>query len=406
MNIFLYIKQAFSAIKANKLRSFLSTLWIIIWILSFVIMIAIWEWTKKSIMEWFSKDSNLVYIEKDFEKKELEIWEKEIKSIFTEEIINEAKEKIPNLWYIYWEYEEVNTSWATYKSENINSYWIKPISQDYFKIKEVKQIIWSLFSEKDFKEWKNLAIIWYWLVKETFKDENPIWKKIIIWWEIFIVSAILEEKWWEYDKFIFVPSSSIKKLFWKVNIRKITAFTQNEKDLDKLKENLKYFLEKKSWTDNFSELWIRVDTNKDMIKQIESFSNSFTYFLIFIWWISLIVWWIWIMNIMLVSVTERTREIWIRKAIWATNFTIMIQFLIESIILTLIGSASAIWLSYLVANLVEKYAPKDLWISNVSIEPNILIIAITVSISMWIIFWIMPAYKAARLKPIDALHFE
>ena len=142
-----------------------------------------------------------------------------------------------------------------------------------------------------------------------------------------------------------------------------------------------------------------------MMKQISDMSKSFTYFLVWIWAISLVVWWIGIMNIMLVSVTERTREIWIRKAIWATNFNIMYQFLIEAIILTLIGSLIAIWLSYGLARVINNFSPPDLWFKCI-INTNILVIAIAVSVTMWLSFGLMPAYKAARLKPIDALHFE
>ena len=111
------------------------------------------------------------------------------------------------------------------------------------------------------------------------------------------------------------------------------------------------------------------------------------------------------MNITLVSVTERTREIWIRKAIWASNFSVLFQFLIESVILTFLWSTIAIALSYLIVRFVDTYKP--LWPElAIVINMDVLIIAIAVSITIWVVFGIMPAYKAARLKPIDALHFE
>lgn len=405
MNIFLYIKQAFSAIKSNKLRSFLSTLWIIIWIMSFVIMLAIWEWAKKQILDWISKDANVITVRKPFRWRD-EWWKKaEAKNIYTEEVLNEISEKVSNVKNVSIKYNSLN-SFIIYSWEQIyNS--IFPVSKNYFEINSTEKILWTFFWEDDFREQRKVVIIWYKLIKRIFWEENPIWKRLNIWWELFIVSGVLAEKDWEFDYNIFMPKSTADKYFWKSEINEVKVYIENEKYFDKVKADLNYFLFKKSFVENFSDVDFELDTNKEFIKQVEESSNSFTYFLMFIWWISLLVWWIWIMNIMLVSVTERTREIWIRKAIWATNFTIMVQFLIESIILTLIGSFLAILFSYGVIKIIWSIVPDDFsMMRSLSIDTNILIIAISVSVSMWIIFGLMPAYKAARLKIIDALHFE
>ena len=122
----------------------------------------------------------------------------------------------------------------------------------------------------------------------------------------------------------------------------------------------------------------------------------FTYLLAAIWSISLLVWWIWVMNIMLVSVTERTREIWIRKAIWALNADIITQFLIESVVVTAIGWVIAIIL-------VNSFHIE--WI-NVSMTGSVVVLATTLTFIIWIVSWIGPAKKAAELQPIDALRFE
>jgi putative ABC transport system permease protein len=147
-----------------------------------------------------------------------------------------------------------------------------------------------------------------------------------------------------------------------------------------------------------------VRTNEDALKQVNEIIWQMKLLLWAIGSIALIVGWIWIMNIMLVSVTERTREIWIRKAIWATKLNIMFQFLIESIILSMIWCIIAVWLCYFFVYLVNKF-----WqASNLTatITTSVLIMASVVSIWMWIIFGLMPAWKAARLKPVDALRWE
>jgi len=125
---------------------------------------------------------------------------------------------------------------------------------------------------------------------------------------------------------------------------------------------------------------------------------------LFLWWIawiSLLVWWIWIMNIMLVSVIERTREIWIRKAIWAKKSDIIVQFLTEAIVISILWCIIAFGISLLGVYLVNKYSPMPAKFSL-----NVIIFSSLVSMAMWIIFWLFPAWKAAKMKPIDALRFE
>lgn len=404
MNIMLYIKQAFSALKANKLRSFLSTLWIIIWIMSFVIMLAIWEWAKNQILSSLSKDANIIRIT----KKYAEDWtnKKEAKDVMDLKILEEVPKKVPNIEKIWIKYNSISTATMVYNWNQLYNN-IYPVTRDFFEIWEVKKILWTYFWEDDFKENRKIIIIWYKVVKRTFWDENPIWKRINIWWELFTVSWVLDEKDWEFDENIFMPLETAKKYFWKMEIWEAIAYAKDEKTYDKAKADLNYFLFKKSNVEEYSNVAFQLRTNKDWIKELEKSATWFTYFLMFIWWISLLVWGIWIMNIMLVSVTERTREIWIRKAIWATNFTIMLQFLIESIILTLVWSTLAILFSYWIIKFIWSIIPPEFWMmQNLTIDSKVLMIAIIVSVSMWIIFWLMPAYKAAKLKIINALHFE
>lgn len=402
MNIFLYIRQAISALKSNKLRAFLSTLWIIIWILSFVLMLSIWEWARKSVLDTFWSEWNIINVtEKYWGQEETS---SRLKNIFTEEIKEWILKKVPNVVDVLPEYTTPQYWKMVFKTTEI--WWsLTVVPRNYFSVKEVKTILGSTFWEVDYENKNKVAVIWYKMVKKIFWDENPIWQRINIWWELFTVAWVLEEKWWAFDESIYIPTTTSKEFFWKADIRWFYVYAKNESVVEEVTNNLKIFLFKHSWVENYSEVRFSVSSNKQFIQNIWEFQKMFSYFLIWLWGISLVVWWIWIMNIMLVSVTERTREIWIRKAIWATNLTIMLQFLIESIILTFIGSIVAILLSYWSVSLLNSFVKEVTWF-DVHINTKVLVIAISVAISMWIIFGLMPAYKAARLKIIDALHFE
>jgi len=395
MKIFLFIKQALSSIIANKLRSFLSTLWIIIWISSFVIMLSLWEGAKQSILKDFWDSWNIIWVSKKYWKQ----W-KLAKSIFVKKIIWLIEEKVPWIDKAWIKYNWISKD-ITYKDKNIwaNIDWIE---KWYLQYKKIEIQYWSLFDEKNYKNSDKICILWHKLISSNFWKENPIWKKINIWWEVFIIWWILKEKDWDFDYKIFIPSSTLNNIFNQRQIERIEVFAKNEKIVWEVKRKLDYFLFKKSFVENKKKVSYRLRTNKEELKQVNWFIKKFSLLLAWVWAISLIVWWIWIMNIMLVSVTERTREIWIRKAIWATNKNIMLQFLIESIILTLIWSWIAVWLSYWIVKVVDWFIPDFSPVVNL----NVLLIAIWVSVWMWIIFWLMPAYKAAKLKPIDALVFE
>ena len=140
---------------------------------------------------------------------------------------------------------------------------------------------------------------------------------------------------------------------------------------------------------------------KQFLETREEAQQTFTMLLASIAGVSLLVGGIGIMNIMLVSVTERTREIGVRMALGATRFNILLQFLIESILLCLLGGILGIALGVGMAELLSRTAG---WVMNIS--PESVLLAFTFSIGVGLFFGILPARRAAKLDPIDALRYE
>lgn len=393
MNFYIFIKQAFWSIKANKLRSFLSTLGIIIGISSFVIMLSLWEWAKESIKKEFSWSTDVITLTKKESQESLAL------DIINNKLPNIIKQKVPNVSNVFTLYNTYLE--AVYNDKNLN-WTINWIDKWYLQFKKIQLEYWNYFDKNNFLKSEKVAIIWNKLVKKNFENENPIWKHISIWWEPFLVTWILKKKSWKYDYNIFIPSATINNILNVNKIDKIEIIVKDQNKISSTKDNLNYFLWKKSFTQNMNDVKFRTRTDDEELKMANEIIGKISLLLAWIWAIALIVGWIWIMNIMLVSVTERTREIGIRKAIWATNRIIMLQFLIESIILTLIWSIIALWFShgavYLIWTISAEFQP--------IINMNVILIATWVAVSMWVIFWLMPAYKAAKLKIIDALSFE
>ena len=274
MNIFLYIKQAFSALRSNKLRSFLSTLWIVIWIMSFVIMLAIWESTKKTMLEQFGKTANVISIYQNVS------WEskKDQKNIFENEIVDEILKKVPNVKKAVLNYTSIWQN-VIYKWTSVDAWTVYPVEQNFFDVKEAPKILWTYFSEEDFKNNQKSAIIWELLVKKVFKQENPIWKKISIGWELFLITWVLKEKDYGFDNNIFIPKTTSSKYFWKPQIDYMQVIVNDEKIFDDTKNKLNVFLFKKTWVEKYNDVNYRIQTNKELIKQLEQWINWFTYFL-------------------------------------------------------------------------------------------------------------------------------
>ncbi len=265
----------------------------------------------------------------------------------------------------------------------------------------------SYFTSSMFEQNQMVAILSSWLSKKYFWSKNPIGQKITLNAKNLTVIGVFadEDLWYDPPLEMYIPITTLQK---KITNKK--AYDSIIVSLDKSEDNrtwekrLQYVLLKYYGYSTISEAGFYTSSYSSFMDELKKTQSTMKYLLLAIWSISLLVWGIWVMNIMLVSVTERTKEIGIRKALWALKKDIIIQFLIEAIFISLIGWILAIFLSYWVAFLVN-YFLKDMWYM-VIIDTGIVISALLVTCGVGVVFGILPARQAAQLRPIEALRFE
>lgn len=411
MNILKYFIQALDALWRNKLRSTLSTLWIVIWIASVTIMLALWEWLKSQMLENLSVSNDVISIipKEDFWQSYWEDWKPiqkqetsyiQVKEIFIQDTIDKIKKYISNIKTVL-SLASANGFNIKFEGKELYSS-IVWINYDYLKTKNIKISSWYWFTKKHFEESSKVVILWNSVVKYDLEGKNPIWKTLMIWWYAFnVIWALEESKDWQLNYAIIVPFSTLESSFWIKKFSNMYIYLEDILKLEQTKKDVLFLLMKLSGLSQASDVKFKIESNDDAIKQINETINQMKLFLWWIAWISLLVWWIWIMNIMLVSVVERTREIGIRKAIWAKKRDILVQFLSESIVISVLWCIIAFWVSLIGIYFINKYSPIP-----AKFNINVIMFSSAVSIFMWIIFWIIPAWKAAKMKPIDALRFE
>jgi len=240
---------------------------------------------------------------------------------------------------------------------------------------------------------------------DLFGNDNPIGKEILINNDKFTVIGKLKRISTEeatisfgpsWDDIVAMPLNTAKKLYGEVAINRISAKVKSNYDINKVAQDVKDKLIAVHGVEDISVL-----TQKDLLGFLDTVLSLLTALITLIASVSLLVGGIGIMNIMLVTVAERTREIGLRKAVGAKNKSILWQFLTESVIIALFGGLIGVILSYLASIIIKQFS---------SISPvvtwNAVILALVVSAGVGLIFGVIPAFRAAKKNPIDALRYE
>ncbi len=261
----------------------------------------------------------------------------------------------------------------------------------------------SFFTADDVDASRRVCTIGYTVKNELFGGKNPLGEILKIGGSGFRVIGIMERKGTfmgtdDFDDVVYIPVPAALRLFNTDRLFGIRAKARSAAMIDEAKEQITAILKKRH--NNKEDFTIL--TQGSLISSLESILQALSTVLAGIAAISLLVGGIGIMNIMLVSVRERTREIGVRKAVGATRRDILFQFLIESTMLSLIGGIVGILLAFLGGVILSRFLPQ----MSPIMEPWVVALATLFSGSVGIFFGVYPAYRAAHQDPIEALRYE
>ncbi len=398
------LRQGFQSLISNKMRSFLSILGILIGVASVIAMLALGKGAEVSMRERMaSLGTNLLSVRSGGFHRGGVAQQAGAVTRFTL-LDGEAMAKLPHIKRI--SPSVAGRAQVVYRNKNWNTT-VRGQGLDYAEMRSAQPTVGRYFSAKEIKDRSRVAVLGKTVVNELFGDQDPVGKIIKINRIQFLVIGILPEKGsgfgGDQDDTIVMPvTTAMYRLLGKQYVDSFDVEIDDLHYMDQAEDNIQSLLVKRHKVREEDEEDAFSIRNMAEIQQaLEGVTKTMTLLLGCIAAISLLVGGIGIMNIMLVSVTERTREIGLRKAIGARQKDIMLQFLIEAMVMTVFGGLMGIVIGVSLALLLTLFTG---WVVSVS-APAVLMVTLF-SILVGLVFGLWPARKAANLNPIEALRYE
>ncbi len=396
------IRIAFYALYSNRMRSGLSILGIIIGVSAVMVLTTLGQGAKDYINNEFSGlGTNLIIIQPGKMEQNTSF---PMAGIYgTKPLTIDDSDAVKRLCRTCMGVSPVIIGTSKVKYSNVvKNFDIFGVGADFPNIINVEIQTGHFFSEEDYKNRRKLCLIGYAVKEKIFGSINPLGKMIKIGNSGFRIIGVMVKKGnvlgYDMDNMVYISTTAAQRLFNTDRLFGIRTKARYRAQVEKAVEEVKkILLKRKRGEEDFS-----IMTQFSMMSTLDSIMNVLTSILVGIACISLVVGGIGIMNIMLVSVKERTREIGIRKAVGATKTDIIIQFLIESAILSATGGMAG----YLLSTVGSLLIP--LFINNfpVNIPLWSIFIALFFSSFVGVFFGVYPAYKAAKVNPIESLRYE
>lgn len=399
------LKMACLSLIANKLRTILTMLGIIIGVCAVIAMVSVGMGVKKNVTDSISRlGSNMLIIMSGSSNRGGIRGGAGSVQTLTYDDAEAIKDKIK---YVNYVSPTVQTnSQVVYGHENWSTT-ITGVVPEYVSIQSLTMQSGIFFSAHDVDVRNRVAVIGTTVATNLFGTVNPVGKKIRIGNAPYTVIGLIASKGQssggqDQDDVVLIPlTTAQERLLGITYVRSINVQVAEEDRMDEVQENIEKLLRQRHRIREGSDDDFNVRNLTSLMETMNQTTTMITLLLGSIAGISLIVGGIGIMNIMMVSVTERTREIGIRKAIGATYNSIMLQFLIESTLISILGGIIGIFLGIGLAQAISKFGNFTTVISGLSI-----VASFGFSLFVGIFFGMLPARKAARLDPIDALRYE
>ncbi|AUM63781.1 FtsX-like permease family protein [Brevibacillus sp. 7WMA2] len=403
MNYWEAMRVSLRSVTANKLRSFLTMLGIMIGVSAVIAMVAIGEGAKASVANQINGlGSNLLIISAGQARQGgISLGAGSLSLSLEDAAALQQKDSIADVT------PAVSTrAQLVYQNSNYLSS-LEGTTEAFPQVRNVSLQEGRFFTSFEVSEQANVAVIGPEIVTNLFanSNESPIGKTIEINRIPFTVVGILKSQgssgMTNNDDKVMIPITTAMERLGQSSIRTIYASATSADEMLQAQFDIQQTLRSQHKLMPSQENDFTISSQSDILETAQSVTSVMTTLLSGIAAISLVVGGIGIMNIMLVSVTERTREIGIRKAIGATKTAIMQQFLIESVTLSILGGFIGIVLGVGAAWVVNKLGGVEI---AITITP--MLYAFLSSLLVGVVFGVYPAKKAAEMKPIDALRYE
>ncbi len=396
MNPFETIKMAFSAIWANKIRSFLTMLGVIIGVMSVTVLMGIGQGTTASVTDSIaSMGTNMLTVNIQTRRIGFGQSRNNRNAGAKGTVILKAADvlSLKDNEYIQYVSPSVTGSLTVKAGSTNTSASIQGVYPDYANIVNTELASGRYIIDADVENRSAVCVIGPDLAEDLFGNTNVVGNTLHVDGRKFRIVGVLDGS----SSTLILPFTLAQRMLESTSITSFYVSATDSTTVGRAESAVNSFLYKKYQNDSTYS----ISNQEAMLETMEEMTGMLTLMLGGIAGISLLVGGIGIMNIMLVSVTERTREIGIRKAIGAKRRNILLQFLIESVVLSGMGGVLGLVRGYVVMAFFERYLGME-----VAASASVAQLALGFSMFVGIVFGLYPANKASKLKPIDALHYS